>query len=189
VGASCATIFTMGARPIACSMPSVFGPLDTPARWPDRGVVAGIAHYGNCVGVPTGAGEVAFVPATAQPLCERHGPGADGNRGDRLLGAAGSAIRCPMWLSTTAEWHGRGQLCLGDSAPLFSTIAPRARWGDPFLEKGLMRPALELQERDVWPPGNMGAAGLTAVVRRWRAKVAWGSSWISIWCPAAEKRK
>ena len=51
----------MGARPIALLNALRFGPLDDPANVGlMQGVVAGIAHYGNCVGVPTVGGEVAF---------------------------------------------------------------------------------------------------------------------------------
>ena len=54
----------MGARPIALLNALRFGPLDDPANVGlMQGVVAGIAHYGNCVGVPTVGGEVAFDPS------------------------------------------------------------------------------------------------------------------------------
>jgi phosphoribosylformylglycinamidine synthase len=64
VGGILRDIFTMGARPIALLNALRFGPLDDSANVGlMEGVVAGIAHYGNCVGVPTVGGEVAFDPS------------------------------------------------------------------------------------------------------------------------------
>src|SRR5207245_6658127 len=61
VGGILRDIFTMGARPIALLDSLRFGPLDQPRnRYLFSGVVAGIAGYGNCVGVPTVGGEVSF---------------------------------------------------------------------------------------------------------------------------------
>ena len=59
VGGILRDIFTMGARPVANLNSLRFGPLSEPRnRYLFEGVVAGISHYGNCVGVPTVAGEV-----------------------------------------------------------------------------------------------------------------------------------
>src|SRR5207245_4119229 len=61
VGGILRDIFTMGARPIALLDSLRFGPLDSPKnRYLFSGVVAGIAGYGNCIGVPTVGGEVYF---------------------------------------------------------------------------------------------------------------------------------
>src|SRR5947209_6340403 len=61
VGGILRDIFTMGARPIALLDSLRFGPLDQPKnRYLFSGVVAGIAGYGNCIGVPTVGGEVSF---------------------------------------------------------------------------------------------------------------------------------
>ena len=70
VGGILRDIFTMGARPIALLNALRFGPLDDSANVGlMEGVVAGIAHYGNCVGVPTVGGEVAFDPSySGNPL-------------------------------------------------------------------------------------------------------------------------
>jgi hypothetical protein len=70
VGGILRDIFTMGARPIALLNALRFGPLDDSRnRGLMEGVVAGIAHYGNCVGVPTVGGEVAFDPSySGNPL-------------------------------------------------------------------------------------------------------------------------
>src|SRR5215216_1053636 len=65
VGGILRDIFTMGARPIAVLDSLRFGPPDDPAAGPRNrrileGVVSGIAHYGNCFGVPTIGGECIF---------------------------------------------------------------------------------------------------------------------------------
>ncbi|MEN9254248.1 MAG: AIR synthase related protein, partial [Gloeomargarita sp. SZTDM-1c_bins_89] len=63
VGGILRDIFTLGARPVALLNSLRFGPLeDSRSRLLLTGVVAGIAHYGNCVGVPTVGGEVYFDP-------------------------------------------------------------------------------------------------------------------------------
>ena len=70
VGGILRDIFTMGARPIALWDSLRFGPLDQPRnRYLFKGVVAGIAGYGNAVGVPTVGGELAFAEHySANPL-------------------------------------------------------------------------------------------------------------------------
>ena len=77
VGGIIRDIFTMGARPIACMNSLRFGSLESPAvRGLFRGVVAGIAHYGNCIGLPTVAGEVCFDPSyEGNPLVNAFGLG------------------------------------------------------------------------------------------------------------------
>ena len=73
VGGILRDIFTMGARPIALRDQIRFGPLDTPKnRFLFKGVVSGIAGYGNAVGVPTVAGEIEFDECySTTPLANR----------------------------------------------------------------------------------------------------------------------
>src|SRR5258707_1722507 len=70
VGGIIRDIFTMGARPIALLNSLRFGSLDAPGtRRLLEGVVAGIAGYGNSIGIPTLRGEISFEPSYAgQPL-------------------------------------------------------------------------------------------------------------------------
>src|SRR5207237_3544251 len=64
VGGIIRDVFTMGARPIAVMDSLRFGEPDNPrTRYLLDGVVAGIAHYGNSIGVPTVGGEVCFADA------------------------------------------------------------------------------------------------------------------------------
>ena len=63
VGGILRDVFTMGARPVAILDSLRFGAIDHPrTAYLVRGVVAGIAHYGNCIGVPTIGGELVFDP-------------------------------------------------------------------------------------------------------------------------------
>ena len=62
-------IFTMGARPIALLNALRFGPLEDPANVGlMEGVVAGIAHYGNCVGVPRWVARWLLIPPIRHPF-------------------------------------------------------------------------------------------------------------------------
>ena len=166
VGGIVRDIFTMGARPIALLNSLRFGPLeDRRNRYLFGGVVAGIAGYGNCLGIPDVGGEVFFAPCySANPLinalclgiAERKNlvsgkaygegnllmlVGADTGR-DGLHGASGLASR-------TFE----------EERELRSTV----QVGNPFLEKLLIEACLELAETD-WIVGmqDLGAAGLTS---------------------------
>ncbi len=65
VGGILRDIFTMGARPIAVLDALRFGPIEDPETGARNarileGVVSGVAHYGNCFGVPTVGGECVF---------------------------------------------------------------------------------------------------------------------------------
>ena len=70
VGGILRDVFTMGARPVAVLNSLRLGPLDEPRnRYLFAGIVRGVGDYGNCVGVPTLAGEVNFAPGyTGNPL-------------------------------------------------------------------------------------------------------------------------
>ena len=64
IGGIVRDIFTMGARPILCLDPLRFGDPSNPrTRYLVKGVVAGIAGYGNCLGIPTVAGDLYFHPS------------------------------------------------------------------------------------------------------------------------------
>jgi len=76
VGGIIRDIFTMGARPVLLTNSLRFGELDSAAtRRLLRGVVAGIAHYGNCVGVPTVGGDIYFDRSTRSAGERRRGSG------------------------------------------------------------------------------------------------------------------
>ena len=180
VGGRVRDIFTMGARPIASLNSLRFGPLTHPRnRYLFANVVAGIGGYGNCLGIPTVGGEVAFDDCyTENPLVNamcvgvlrleqsgskseflpRVGPGIVRARADGPLNAViyiGSATgRDGIHGATFAS----GELDRGSEER-----RPAVQIGDPFTEKLLIEACLELiQAGVVVGMQDMGAAGLTS---------------------------
>jgi len=174
VGGILRDIFTMGARPIALLNALRFGPLDDPANVGlMEGVVAGIAHYGNCVGVPTVGGEVAFDPSYAgNPLVNAMALGLMETEEIVKSGAAG--VNNPVvYVGSTTGRDGMGGASFA-SAELSSASLddrPAVQVGDPFLEKGLIEACLEaFKSGDVVAAQDMGAAGLTCSCAEMSAK-------------------
>src|SRR6187397_275944 len=100
VGGIIRDIFTMGARPVALLNSLRFGPLDGPhgarTRRIVEGVVAGIAGYGNSIGIPTIGGEIAFEePYAGNPLVNVFCLGI--SRADALVKARASGIGNPVY--------------------------------------------------------------------------------------------
>ena len=174
VGGILRDIFTMGARPIALLNALRFGPLED-----DRnislleGVVAGIAHYGNCVGVPTVGGEVCFDKSySGNPLVNAMALGLMETKEIVCSGADG--IGYPViYVGSTTGRDGMGGASFA-SAELSSASLddrPAVQVGDPFLEKGLIEACLEVfKSGDVIAAQDMGAAGLTCSCSEMAAK-------------------
>lgn len=103
-------IFTMGARPIALLNALRFGDLkEAKTQQLVKGVVAGIAHYGNCVGVPTVGGEVYFDPCYAgNPLVNAMALGLMETPEIVKSAASGIGNRCCMWAlqRVVMAWEG-----------------------------------------------------------------------------------
>ncbi|MEM9246620.1 MAG: AIR synthase related protein, partial [Cyanobacteria bacterium P01_F01_bin.153] len=109
VGGILRDIFTMGARPIAILNSLRFGSLDDAnTRRLFEGVVAGISHYGNCVGVPTVGGEVYFDPAyNGNPLVNAMAIGL--METDEIVKAGASGIGNPvLYVGSTTGRDGMG---------------------------------------------------------------------------------
>ena len=183
VGGILRDIFTMGARPIALLNALRFGPLEEPAtRGLVEGVVAGISHYGNCVGVPTVGGEVAFDASySGNPLVNAMALGL--METDDIVKSGASGVGNPVvYVGSTTGRDGMGGASFASAELSAASLddRPAVQVGDPFLEKGLIEACLEaFQSGDVVAAQDMGAAGLTAVARRWRPREIWASSWIS----------
>ena len=174
VGGILRDIFTMGARPIALLNALRFGPLDDAANVGlMQGVVAGIAHYGNCVGVPTVGGEVAFDPSySGNPLVNAMALGL--METDDIVKSGASGVGNPVvYVGSTTGRDGMGGASFA-SAELSSASLddrPAVQVGDPFLEKGLIEACLEaFQSGDVVAAQDMGAAGLTCSCSEMAAK-------------------
>lgn len=166
VGGILRDVFTMGARPIALWDQIRFGHLDDPHnRYLFSGVVAGIAGYGNAVGVPTVGGEVAFEDCyRGNPLVNVMCLGI--LRSDQLvLGTAGEPGTISVLLGSSTGRDGIGGASVLASAGFdedSSTKRPSVQVGDPFQEKKLIEACLELyQKKLVVGIQDLGAAGLS----------------------------
>jgi phosphoribosylformylglycinamidine synthase len=166
VGGILRDVFTMGARPVANLNALRFGSPDHPKmRHLIAGVVGGIGGYGNCVGVPTVAGECAF-----------HG-GYDGNilvnamtvgvaQSGKIFFSAAAGIGNPIVYvgSKTGRdgIHG-ATMASAEFSDDSEEKRPTVQVGDPFTEKLLIEACLELMATDaIIAIQDMGAAGLTS---------------------------
>ncbi|CAN5593099.1 phosphoribosylformylglycinamidine synthase subunit PurL [soil metagenome] len=170
VGGIIRDIFTMGARPEFLLNSLRFGPItgDSPNAKTNRrlfsGVVSGIAHYGNCIGVPTIGGEIYFDESfEGNPLVNVFCLGV--LRHEQLARGAASGVGNPVFY-VGAE-TGRDGLAGAAFASRELTEEsrqdrPAVQVGDPFKEKLLLEACLELLATDaVAGIQDMGAAGLT----------------------------
>jgi phosphoribosylformylglycinamidine synthase II len=168
VGGIIRDIFTMGARPIALMNSLRFGEIEGPdgARTKRivEGVVAGIAGYGNSIGIPTVGGEIAFDDRYAgNPLVNVFCLGiADA---DALVKGSASGIGNPVYYVGSKTGRDGIHGATMASAEFDETSAekrPAVQVGDPFMEKLLLEACLELMKTDALiGVQDMGAAGLT----------------------------
>lgn len=182
VGGIIRDILGSGARPIACLDSLRFGPLeDRNAQYVFRGVVDGIAFYGNCVGVPTVGGELYFHSCyrgncLVNVMCV--GIAAQ----DKLARAVAQGTGNPiLYVGNKTGRDGIGG-CSILASQEFATgeeKRPSVQIGDPFTEKCLIEATLEALETGfVVGIKDMGAAGLTCSVSEMAAA---GKSGIELW--------
>ncbi len=169
VGGILRDIFTMGARPIAVLDSLRFGRLDdaeTGAR--NRrilsGVVAGIAHYGNCFGVPTVGGECIFEPCyDGNPLVNVFALGVC-RREDVFYARAAGAGNPVIYVGARTGRDGihGASMASAEFTEESKQKRPNVQVGDPFMEKLLLEACLEaMQTGAIVGIQDMGAAGLT----------------------------
>ena len=174
VGGILRDIFTMGARPIAILNSLRFGSLaDAKTRRIFNGVVAGISHYGNCVGVPTVGGEVYFDPAySGNPLVNAMALGL--METTEIVKSGASGIGNPvLYVGSTTGRDGMGGASFASAELSDASEAdrPAVQVGDPFLEKSLIEACLEaFKTGAVIAAQDMGAAGLTCSTAEMAAK-------------------
>ncbi len=174
VGGILRDIFTMGARPIAVLNSLRFGSLDdAKTRRLFSGVVSGISHYGNCVGVPTVGGEVYFDRAySGNPLVNAMALGLMETPDIVKSGAKG--IGNPvLYVGSTTGRDGMGGASFASAELSAESIddRPAVQVGDPFLEKSLIEACLEaFKTGAVVAAQDMGAAGLTCSTAEMAAK-------------------
>lgn len=166
VGGILRDIFTMGARPIALLDSLRFGELQQPKnRHLMKGVVSGIAGYGNCMGVPTVGGEIVFNDIySLNPLVNVFCLGLAHQ--DKIFRGTAAGVGNPViyFGSKTGRDGIHGATMASDSFDDQSEQKrPTVQVGDPFTEKLLLEACLELMERDLLVGiQDMGAAGLTS---------------------------
>jgi phosphoribosylformylglycinamidine synthase len=164
----------MGARPIALLNSLRFGSLeDARTRRIFNGVVAGISHYGNCVGVPTVGGEVYFDPAyTGNPLVNVMALGLMETQ--EIVKSGASGIGNPvLYVGSTTGRDGMGGASFASAELSDKSMddRPAVQVGDPFLEKSLIEACLEaFKTGAVVAAQDMGAAGLTCSTSEMAAK-------------------
>src|SRR5437870_10086193 len=165
VGGIIRDIFTMGARPIALLNSLRFGSLDAPGtRRLLEGVVAGIAGYGNSIGIPTVGGEIAFEPSyTGNPLvnvfCLGIAKASDIVKG--VASGVGNAVYYVGAKTGRDGIHG-ATMASAEFDEKSAEKRPAVQVGDPFMEKLLLEACLEVMKTDALVGiQDMGAAGLT----------------------------
>jgi phosphoribosylformylglycinamidine synthase II len=190
VGGILRDIFAMGARPFAVLDSLRFGDLADPrTRYLLNGVVEGIAHYGNAIGVPTVGGEIGFSPCYQEnPLVNvmalglmRHEAlqsGTVGEVGNRLI-YVGS--------KTGRDGLGGAVFASADLSDSSDADRPAVQVGDPFMEKLLLEACLEAIAADlVIGVQDMGAAGLTSSVAEMAYRAGRG---VDLWVDAVPRRE
>jgi phosphoribosylformylglycinamidine synthase II len=166
VGGILRDVFTMGARPIALLNSLRFGAADHPkTKYLLPGVVAGIAAYGNCVGVPTVAGEVNFHPSyNGNILVNAMAVGL--LRSDAIFrGVAAGPGNPVLYVGARTGRDGiHGATMASDTFEEgVEKPRPTVQVGDPYTEKLLIEACLELMREDaIVAIQDMGAAGLTS---------------------------
>jgi len=179
VGGILRDIFTMGARPIAIGNFLRFGDLrQKKQQFLLKGVVSGISHYGNCVGIPNVCGQVHFdscydhnilVNVLAVGLVDKSKIYRSNT------GQAGASVM--IWGAKTGRdgIHGASLLASADfeSSQKSSEQKIRVQVGDPFKEKCLMEACLEAMETmqpELFAIQDMGAAGITCATMEMSSK-------------------
>src|SRR2546428_352795 len=165
VGGIIRDIFTMGARPIALLNSLRFGSLDNPhVRRTFSGVVAGIAGYGNSIGIPTVGGELGFDESyTGNPLVNVFCLGIA--RKDEIITASASGAGNPVYYvgaKTGRDGIHGATMASAEFDDKSAEKRPAVQVGDPFMEKLLLEACLEVMRTDALVGiQDMGAAGLT----------------------------
>lgn len=175
VGGILRDIVAMGARPIALLDSIRFGELSEPhQRWLFKNAVAGIGHYGNCVGVPNVGGECVFDSAyrhncLVNAMCVGLLPS------DRVTraSASGPGNLIVLYGATTGRdgIGGASVLASQELSDADEDKRPTVQIGDPFMGKKLIEVSLELVEQGhVVSLQDLGAAGLASSLSEMAAR-------------------
>jgi len=174
VGGIMRDIFTMGARPIACLDSLRFGSLDDArTRYLFDGVVRGIGDYGNCLGIPTVAGEVYFDESYQDnPLVNAMSVGLVDTKhvASAIAEGEGNAIMI-VGSSTGRDGIHGATFASEEISEKSESKRPSVQVGDPFTEKLLLEASLDIIKNG-WLVGiqDMGAAGISCSTSEMSAK-------------------
>jgi len=166
VGGIIRDIFTMGARPVALTNSLRFGELSSAqTQRLFRGVVAGISHYGNCIGIPNVGGDVYFDECyEGNPLVNAYCLGV--LKHNQIKRGAAKGVGNPVYYvgpATGRDGLGGAAFASKELSEESGADRPAVQKGDPFMEKLLLEACLEMMAVDGLVVGiqDMGAAGLT----------------------------
>ncbi|MCL2225316.1 MAG: phosphoribosylformylglycinamidine synthase subunit PurL [Defluviitaleaceae bacterium] len=164
VGGIIRDIFSMGARPVAVLNSLRFGELDNPhTKYLFEEVVAGIAGYGNCVGIPTIGGEIQFDPCYASnPLVNVMCAGIIRHE-DIKSGVAKGEGNSVMYVGAATGRDGihGATFASTELSEESEKKRPSVQVGDPFMEKLLIEACLDIMNHPALVGiQDMGAAGL-----------------------------
>lgn len=178
VGGIVRDIFTMGARPIAILDSLRFGSIDDPrVRQLLAGVVAGIAGYGNCLGIPTVGGEVYFDESYATN-CLVNAMCVGLVKKDEIALAVANEVGAKIMIvgaRTGRDGIHGATFASEELSEASEQKRPSVQVGDPFMEKLLIEACLELiQEGLVAGMQDLGAAGLTSSIAETATKKGLG---------------
>ena len=170
VGGILRDIFTMGADPIANLNAIRFGNIhdkDTKKRhvYLLHGVVEGIGHYGNCVGVPTIGGETSFESCYNGNILVNAFSLGIARKNAIFYGRASGDGNLIMYVGSKTGRDGLGGAVMSSDSfnATNQSLRPTVQIGDPFVEKLLLDACLEIfKENLIIGIQDMGAAGLTS---------------------------
>ncbi|MBS3949805.1 MAG: phosphoribosylformylglycinamidine synthase subunit PurL [Peptococcaceae bacterium] len=178
VGGIVRDVFAMGARPVALLNSLRFGELDSAhQRWLFSGVVAGIAGYGNCLGIPTVGGEIYFNQSyTGNCLVNAMCVGLIDHASLAKGKAAGVGNRVILIGASTGRDGIHGATFASEELSEQSAKKrPSVQVGDPFMEKLLLEACLELiKDKVIIGMQDLGAAGLTSSSSEMAARAGTG---------------
>lgn len=166
IGGIVRDIFAMNARPIALLDSLRFGNLkNSRTKYLFSGVISGIAHYGNCIGIPTVAGEIYFNDCyDDNPLVNVMCVGIASRKDVKFSKATevGSSVMLVGSLTGRDGIHG-ASFASENLTEQSEKKRPSVQIGDPFMEKLLIEACLEIGNLDcVLAIQDLGAAGLTS---------------------------
>ena len=166
VGGILRDVFTMGARPIALLNSIHFGKPDHPkTKTLLNGVVSGIGGYGNCIGIPTVAGEIKFDSTYNENILVNAMAVGLAKKNKIFYSKAKGLNKAVVYVGSKTGRDGIHGASMA-SAEFDENSAdkkPTVQVGDPFTEKLLMEACLELmKDNSIISIQDMGAAGLTS---------------------------